>query len=336
MSSCAAAAETWPFRKCTVTWLLNRFFDHQQQQTPGFAFQGTVNWMRALSILIDEGAYSHDSLSRFYNGVQRRRPNQDAGNLAFECMLMAMHNVSSIQKAQSLDEPYSFVRSAITAWYYATYYACKAMIAAATGSDPQTHSKTGKIWQTNIVKRNLAVTPFDLNIEDLTPSNIGRAIVALRNDNPHDLSVTPTNHEQAFGAAISYLKGTAEYEKRRLEEEVRDSSVFKRKGFADFRTIAARTLRDARLSGAQVNFLVQAFRYRGKANYRDAIYLSYGADNSGTLTVFVQDLANVARAFALMAAHYLSRRVTQDNWQSFANDIAANARFPLPYDLSEI
>jgi hypothetical protein len=182
----------------------------------------------------------------------------------------------------------------------------------------------------------LAAAPFNLSFEDLTPANIERAIAALRNENPYDLNVTPTNHEQAFGAAISYLKGTAEKEKSRLEKEVRAESAFKRKGFADFRTQAARTIRDAKLSRAQVNFLVQAFRYRGKAHYRDAIYLSYGADNSGTLTVFVQDLANVARAFTLMAAHYLSRRVVQDNWKAFVNDISANARFPLPYDLSEI
>ena len=319
-----------------MTWLLDRLFDHQHQPTPRFAFQGTVNWMRALSILVDEGSFSRDSLRGFYSQVQRRQPNQEADTLAFECLLMAIHNVSAIQKARDLDEPYSFVRSAIIGWYYATYYASKSMFAAATGADPQTHSKTGKIWQTDIASRNLAVTPFDLNYADLTPSNTERSIAALRNGNTHDLNVTPTNHEQAFGAAISYLKGTAEYEQSRLEDEVRDSSEFKLQGFANFRTNAAKALRDAKLSGAHVNFLVQAFRYRGKANYRDAIYLSYGADNSGTLTVFVGDLANVARAFSLMAAHYLSRRVVRDNWQSFVADIRANARFPVPYDLSEI
>jgi hypothetical protein len=318
-----------------MTWLLNRLFENQQP-TPRFAFQGTVNWMRALSILVDEGAFSNDSLCEFYGLVQRRTLNEEADTLAFACMLMAMHNVAALQKATELDEPYSCVRSDIVAWYYATYYASKSMIAAATGGDPQTHSKTGKIWQTEIAVRNLAVAPFNLNFEDLTPTNIENKIAEIRNGNPHDLSRTPTNYEEAFGAAISYLKGTAEYEKSRLEEEVRDNSEFRRQEFADFRTKAARALRDARLSRAHVNFLVQAFRYRGKANYRDAIYLSYGADNSAILRIFVKDLTNVACAFTKMAAHYVSRRCTQDNWRSFVVDIGAYAKFCLPYNLSEI
>lgn len=319
-----------------MTWLLDRLFDHQHQPTPRFAFQGTVNWMRALSVLVNEGTLSHERLREFYSQIQRRAPNEEADTLAFECMLMALHNVAALKKAEELNDPYSFVRSAIVAWYYAIYNASKSMIAAATGGDPQTHSKTGKIWQTEIAARNLAVPPFDLNFEDITPANIEVKIADLRNGNPYDLNTSPTNHEQAVGAAISYLKGTAEYEKLSLEEEIRNSSEFKKQGHKDFRTKAARTLRDAKLSRAQVNFLVQAFRYRGKANYRDAIYLSYGADNSATLTTFSKDLTNVAGAFTVMAAHYLSRRCAKNNWSLFVNDLRTNAKFSLPYDLSEI
>lgn len=319
-----------------MTWLLDRLFDHQHQPTPRFAFQGTVNWMRALSVLVNEGTSSHQRLREFYSHVQRRSPNEEADTLAFECMLMALHNVAALKKAEELNEPYSFVRSAIVAWYYAIYNASKSMIAAATGGDPQTHSKTGKIWQTEIAARNLAVPPFDLYFEDITPANIEVTIDNLRKGNLFDLNTTPTNHEQAVGAAISYLKGTAEYEKWSLEEEIRNSSEFKNHGYKDFRTKAARSLRDSKLSRAQVNFLVQAFRYRGKANYRDAIYLSYGSDNSAVLKIFSKDLANVACAFTVMAAHYVSRRCAKDNWSSFVKDLHANSKFGLPYDLSEI
>jgi hypothetical protein len=210
------------------------------------------------------------------------------------------------------------------------------MIAAATGGDPQTHSKTGKIWRSELVVRNFVVAPFNFNFEDITPTNIENKIAELRNGNQYDLSCTPTNQEEAFGAAISYLRGSAEYEKSRLEEEVRESSEFRQQGFADFRTAAARALRDARLSRAYVNFLVQAFRYRGKANYRDAIYLSYGVDNFAILKVFVNDLKSVACAFTEMATHYISRRCTQGNWRSFVNDISIYAKFRVPYNISEI
>jgi hypothetical protein len=132
------------------------------------------------------------------------------------------------------------------------------------------------------------------------------------------------------------LKGTAEYEKWRLEEKVKNSSEFRNQKFTNFRTNAARNLRNCELSRGYVNIIVQAFRYRGKANYRDAIYLSYGADNTAVLETFVEDLANVAVAFNLMVAHYLSKRVVQQNWLDFVHDISENLRFALPVELAEI
>ncbi len=57
-------------------WLLNRLFDQGDQPTPRFAFQGTVNWMRALSIYTDGNEFSHDSLRNFYRLIQRRPPNE--------------------------------------------------------------------------------------------------------------------------------------------------------------------------------------------------------------------------------------------------------------------
>ena len=247
-----------------------------------------------------------------------------------------MHNVSAIKSAQRFEEPYSFVRSAIIAWYYAIYYSAKSIIAAESGSNPQKHAKVGKIWQTDIIPRNIVVAPFDYNFVDLTPGNIQQTIAAVRGSNPYDLNTTPENREQAVGALISYLKGTAEYERERLEREVKSSSDYKRGGFTNFRSKAARELRDRKLAPAHVNFLVQAFRYRGKANYRDAIYLSYGADNLETLSVFIKDLAEVAGAFTFMAAHFLCRRLTRDNWRDFTDDIRENVRFPLPFELKEL
>lgn len=319
-----------------MTWLLNRLFDHQHQSTPRFAFQGTINWMRALAILVEEGEFDHGSLRDFYRPVQRRQPNEELDTLAFECMLMSMHNVASLNAFQESDDSYSFVRSAIVSWYYAIYYASKSMIAAATGSDPQSHTKIGRIWQTDIAPRGLVVAPFDYNFTDLTPASIEQNIAALRGNNTHDLNTTPENLEQAIGAVISYLKGTAEYMKGRLEEKIKNSSPFRNQGFANFRTKAARELRDRELSNGHVNILVQAFRYRGKANYRDAIYLSYGDDNSAALQTFIIDLAFVASAFALMVSRYLFKRVIHRNWGNFVQDVNQNARFSLPFELDEI
>jgi hypothetical protein len=317
-------------------WLLNRLFDTGDQPTPRFAFQGTINWMRGLSIVCANNGFSPDNLHHLYGSVNRRPENVEADTLTFECIVMAMHNVSSLDQLSRLLNPYGIVRSSIIAWYYAIYYACKAMLSASTGVNPQTHAKTGKLWQTEFVDKVLLPPPFDISIQNLTPNNIKTTIETIRAGNNHDLNTEPNNLDMAWGAIYSYLSGTADYEKWKCEEQVRGSSEFKKGGFVDFRKKDARLLRDAKLSSAIVNFLVQAFRYRGKANYRDAIYLSYGADYSETLKQFIEDLGEVARSFVLMASYYSSKRVAKNSWVEFGKDITKNARFELPFNPEQI
>ncbi|PXX95912.1 hypothetical protein [Halomonas sp. LBP4] len=291
--------------------------------------------MRGLAILTESGFF-HEDLRQFYRDVKRRRVNEEADSLAYECLTMSMHNVSALDSMKVIQNPYPVVRSAIIAWYYAIYYAAKAMLAASSGADPQSHAAAGKVWQSELVTARLVKSPFDLNISDITPKNVQEVMRDLRCDNTHDLNLEPKNRKMAFGAAYSYLKGTAEYEQWRLEEQVKDSSAYKQGGFNSFRSNAAKALRDAKLGPAYLNFLVQAFRYRGKANYRDAIYLSYGGDNTGRLTQLVTDLGAVSGTFSLMAAHYVAKRVVRHDWESFVADIAEYAKFDLPFDLTKI
>lgn len=85
-----------------------------------------------------------------------------------------------------------------------------------------------------------------------------------------------------------------------------------------------------------MTLLLQAFRYRGKANYRDAIYLSYGSDQSERLNQFIEDLCVVSGSYTLMAAHYLTRRIVRSDWEAFVEDIGTYAQFELPFELDEI
>ncbi len=317
-------------------WLLNRLFELGDQPTPRFAFQGTVNWMRSLSIYCDSNEFSHDTLRKYYLSVKRRPANTEGDTLAFECLTMAMHNVSALESMESIENPYPIVRSAIISWYYATYYSSKSMLAASSGTDPQTHAAAGKIFQSEIVENGLIMPPFNLSITNLVPSNIKAKIKTLRAGNIYDLTRLPEDQEMAFGALCSYLKGTAEYEQWRLEEQVKSGAEYRRGGFTSFRSNAAKALRDAKLSPAKVNYLVQAFRYRGKANYRDAIYLSYGDNQKERLKQFITDLYMVSGAYTLMASHYINRRVVRADWDAFVEDMETYARFNLPFELNEI
>ncbi len=308
-------------------WLLNRLFDTKDQPKPQFAFQGTVNWMRALSILVANGSFEDKNIKNHYKSVSRRKPNHAADTLVFENMMMAFHNQAFLVRlSEDATHPYDVCRSAIISWYYGTYFTCSAMIAATSGSKQETHMHTAKVWHSEIVDAGLVMLPFSLNLSSLVEKIIETEIANYRGCNGYDLNTCPDNVDEAWGAVVSYLKGTWDYEKWRVEEMVKSRTEFKTLGVDNFRTKAARTLRDEQLAKNVVNYLIQAFRYRGKANYRDSIFLSYGYNHSDKMKIFVQDLEKVSRAFQRMAAYYLSRRVEKGAWTEFIADLKENSR----------
>lgn len=108
-----------------------------------------------------------------------------------------------------------------------------------------------------------------------------------------------------------------------LEQRVRGSPDFKALGVDNFRTKAARSLRDAAFAKKSIAFLHEASRYRGKANYRDAIYLAYGKSVPKLAEGFIDDLLIVLTGFSAMAGAYCSMRVGKDRWKAFVDDLEA-------------
>lgn len=314
-------------------WLLARLFALGDQAKPRFAAQSTLNWMRSLSILVSNGDFSSTNLRAKYSGVARRTENADADTKAFACLLMAMHNVSALNALKTSDKPYDVVRSAIVAWYYAIYESASAMTLAASGGNAEQHAKTARIWHADIVHRGLAIGPFGLHVNTLVAKDVKTEIQTLRKGSNFQLVDSPESQDDAWGAVCAYVSGTADFEKWKVEERVRASSEFKALDVDSFRTKAARELRDSNLCNGQVNFLVQAFRYRGKANYRDSIYLSYGADRTLAVAQFLQDLFTVGCAFHRMANYYVSRRVNKASWGHFVADLDSNCLIELVPDV---
>lgn len=311
-------------------WLLNRLFDTKDQPNPRFAFQGTVNWMRALSILVENGSFEDQKIKNHYKAVSRRKPNVEADTIVFENMMMAFHNQASLVRlTEDATHPYDVCRSAIISWYYSTYFTSSAMIAAASGSKQETHALTAKVWQSDIVDHGMLMAPFSMSLSSLVEKVVEVEMSTYRRSNKHDLNVYPEKDDEAWGAVVSYLKGTWNYEKWRVEERVKTSREFKSLQVDNFRTKKARELRDGQLAQNGVNYLIQAFRYRGKANYRDSVFLSYGDNNSEKVVIFVQDLEKVSRAFQRMAACYLSKRVEKGAWAEFIADLGENSRLSL-------
>ncbi|OWK18961.1 hypothetical protein AJ88_46715 [Mesorhizobium amorphae CCBAU 01583] len=100
-----------------------------------------------------------------------------------------------------------------------------------------------------------------------------------------------------------------------------DDREFGALGVDNFRTLPAWQIRDAWYAKRGLAFLHQASRYRGKANYRDAIFLAYGKSVARLLEGFIHDLADVLKSFSAMAAGYASMRMGRDRWSAFIDDL---------------
>jgi len=308
-------------------WYLQKLYEETDQPTLRFAFQGTVNWMRALAISVEDESFN-ENLKGFYKKSKRRNYNKKADLIVFENILMAIHNLHSLQSInESIDNPYSIARTQIVSWYYTIYYASSAMIGASSGTIQETHSSTAKVWNTEFIKKDLVIYPFDLSVDTLVEKKVKEKVKELRNNNTYNLDNYPNDMEEAKGAIISYLNGTAGYKKWQIEEEIKKSKEFKKLEVDNFRKKIARELRDKKLEKGIVNFLVQAFRYRGKAHYRDSVFLSYGDDRTDDLKQFNKDLEIVAKAFLKMASRYVQMRVKEKDWDIFLSDLDSNLQF---------
>ena len=118
-----------------------------------------------------------------------------------------------------------------------------------------------------------------------------------------------------------YLSGTREWWAWRAQEDVRKSSEFKNLNVSNFQTKAARSLRDKRLGGMPISFMHQAIRFRGKANYREALYLAHGSSVETQIIDFVSDLSCVLEAFLSMAGAFSFQRIGESLSNDFLEDV---------------
>ena len=249
-----------------------------------------------------------------------------------EYTFMALQNFSSLYIMKDAERPHDFARIAIISWYYGVYFAAKAMVAAYDGSTQETHAKTAKAWDAQIVQRGYISQPFAWRLDTLVKSEYEKTVKSL-GDTFHIGKGIPSTEEEAVGACLAYLKGTADHEREKAEADIKRSGEFKKLGVQDFRTNAAKQLRDGKLSNKTVCFLNQAFRYRGKANYRDALYLSYGNVKEEDLKQFLEDLYRTLFAFVLQAGCYCELRVKKSCWSDFLDDLEKHGRLSVPLNV---
>ncbi|RUV81780.1 hypothetical protein EOA60_06960 [Mesorhizobium sp. M1A.F.Ca.IN.020.06.1.1] len=288
-----------------------------------FALPSAIHWIRALAIASVASDVGFATASRFYASVQRRVMTDREINTVCEQMLFALHQIAALTAIELAPNKADVARIGIVAWYYGVYGAASAMIAAGDGSFPDTHAATAQQWDRQFAATGLVMPPFADRISNLTDAEVKRQLAVPRSRGKHSLTVKPVSDEQGWGCIAEYLAGTADWEQWNIRERVRASREFRDLGVDSFRTSAARRLRDAAYAKRSIAFLHQASRYRGKANYRDAIYLGYGKSVPKLLDTFVGDLTMVLRAFSCMAAGYCAARLGRKLWAEFIVDLEA-------------
>jgi hypothetical protein len=286
-----------------------------------FALPSTINWMRALALLVVQLGLNYSEARAFYANVQRRTISDRELNSICEQLLFSLHQIAALQSMEDARNKADVARVGIVTWYYGVYGAASAMIAAADGSFPDNHTATAQQWSRQFPANGLGIAPFGDYLSNLLEETTKNELGPIRSRGTHSLVSTPTSIEQAWGCCAEYLSGTADWERWNIRERAVDSKEFKNLGVDSFRTGAARKLRDGRYEKRGIAFLHQASRYRGKANYRDAIYLGYGKSVPKLVDGLIHDLRIVLSAFSAMAAAYASVRMGREQWASFLEDL---------------
>jgi hypothetical protein len=77
------------------------------------------------------------------------------------------------------------------------------------------------------------------------------------------------------------------------------------------------------------NSIIVQSRYRGKANYREALFLGYGIGVERVLANYIDDLAVVLAGFVTMAGAVASKRLGWQLWSDFITDVEKKRAFSI-------
>lgn len=315
----------------TDYWLFREVLKIDNEREPQFATQSAHHWMEALRVeLIGEhGSNAEQQFESFEAHFRRTKnpvtePPQKAE--VFEPLYHAVIHAASLSAlaARMADVP-SAQPTAVVTWYYALYFATRAMLAANGQVVEDTHAKVMQAYCGILV----SVMPHPLNMLAIRGSGekYNPKLPTVPSASSFDLQKSVDgDRSKAQGMLLQYLNGTTKYYADRTKRRVKRKNKLN-----DFYTKHARQLRDKALDD-RIAFLHCAFRFRGKANYRDAIFLTYGSRIPPAIELYFSDLAAVANIYVLCAVAFVQRLLGRDVVRSFSEDLMANLRGLDPND----
>lgn len=306
------------------SWIYRDVLGLDEDQRPAFALQSTLNWARALTyeIRAAHGATSADWVASFRATLAptvRPPATPMALSESIEPLIASITSALSLGSVEQLGRTSPWIRpGAVVTWYYALYGAVRSMLASVGQPSGDDHRTTMRTFQGNLAGR--MPHPFNMRArwlrneayEVTLPSNPGAASFDL-------IRGFEDNSACAQGMLLQYLTGTASHYAERTKGQLAQRFP------NGFRTAAARAARDARIE-KELGLMHCAFRFRGKANYRDALYLSYGQRNPAAGERFIEDLKVSAQAMALIAIVMLGRTRGAQTATSLRDDLSQSLR----------
>lgn len=312
--------DVFDIRKKMNYWLYTEVLKVDDVRSPQFARSSTLNWMNALTFELIEQLGSRpidqfNNLVEHFNSILNRPytslSTPDVFEPLYSCLTYALtlNTRSKIQTNETWTLP-----SSIVEWYYCWYNAIRSMIATLGQNVADKHASVYKYYASSLFR--VMPNPLNMHAHHLRNEEYEIIAPAFPGQSTYDLINTfPDTRGAARGMLMQYLQGTA---KNYLEQTKDD--ILKNSSFKDFRTKEARVVRDKRAE-KYISFMHCAFRYRGKANYRDGIFLTYGQINSDDNLRFLRNLANNTKFAFLIAFALIHTTSLRQYTAKFINDV---------------
>jgi hypothetical protein len=159
---------------------------------PQFALPSTVNWMRALRLLVGNPRIDFMTASTFYASQGKRAMDRLVENTVLEQLFLGLHHLSALQQLGGVTSSADVARIGILAWYCGISNAASAMTAAQDGSFQEDHAGIARVWDSAIAARGLAMGPFGWRVSSLLEKTFKPEVDSYRGSSGDSLLSQPT------------------------------------------------------------------------------------------------------------------------------------------------
>lgn len=287
-------------------WLYAEVLKEDDLRVPTFARQSTINWMKALRFeIINE--HGNSTKDQFYSCLKHFKvayPKKLVplkNSYIFESLYSSLTSSLALQTSANYASKQSWLLpSSIVSWYYSVYFSVLSMFGTTGQSVDDNHASVYRAFGSNLCDQ--MPHPFNMKAIHINNEEYKSLLPNYPSANSFSLSKSfPESDDAAKGMILEYLSGNAKYYTWLTKDR-----ILKKASYTDFRSKIAKEERNKQLPKT-IAFMHCAFRYRGKANYRDGIYLTYGKSSADETKAFLDDMKVISQ-FAFIAALALAHR----------------------------